>query len=1582
MGKPDGLDRRVVFGAALAVLLLAAPAGAQYCAATGSVNVGFDPLSGPLPKDCNCSCTGTDRMTGFRCYPPVLGGPSYVLEPAGCNPKTQACTVRATLEVDFPGNSQGLLTPGSGAYLDWSSASSPVGSCGYLGSDILVDKGSAWIEVGGFTCSAGASAAGSYTLLAQVCIAGCPQPLSQRQSSTAVDLSVTQLNALFCKKPPVHGCPEDGPAGTCCLGPGGGAGGGGGSSPAGGGPGFGGPGTGPDTFLYYLAGGVGNPSWPGAALLTPTLGRYWSHTYAERIVLDPDETHVWLITRHGTFREFSGLSGGVYATAKPTDEHRKLTRTGTGWELKSLDGTIEDFDASGRWTQALDRDGNAQVADYSSGPLTRVTLPDGRQESFFYNVSGKLSEIRQTGVDGTTQRSWLYTWTGDDLTRVTRPDGTALEFHYDDARFPGYLTRVDLVSTDLIHRVESAWELDASGNVSRTWKGDPSATGPNAVGIYTFAYTNPALPSQSMVTDPLGQTTTYAIARDSGSSKPRITQIQGDCPVCGTGPNTVLLYGDAANPLMPTQSTDGRGLITQFAYNANGRMTSKTEAAGTPLARTTSYQYGNSAFPAFATRIDAPSTSGGGATRTTILAYNAAGDLLTRTLQGAEAGSSFSYVTTTTFNAAGQPSTVDPPGYGTNDVTTTTYDPTRGNLLPLTRTDPLIGATAFGYDAFNRRTTVTDPNGVQTVTTYDNLDRIASVTQKGTTSAGDLVTTYTYNTFGDLFRTTLPRGNLIEYGYDAAGRLISIERRPDAATHGDRTFYTLDSYGHRTKEELQSWNGSAWVSASSTSYAYSSRCHLDKAVYPDGSVTEYAYDCDNNLSQVWDANHPKATNPTATQGYAYDALNRLTSLTQPWGGAGGGTAVTSYGYDVQDHLNKVTDAEGNVTTYTYGDRDLMASQVSPASGTTTYAYNEHGELTSQIDARGTVMSRAVDVLDRPTAVTWPTPDLDVVYTYDDPAVSFSKGRLTRIARGTSTIDYRYDRFGRLTQDGELSYSYDANGNPASLVYPGGVTAVTTYDFADRPASLLAQRAGKPDQPLVSTASYLPYGPLNTLTLGNGLTETHAFTQRYFPSAITLGSLLTWTYTPDKIGNISAIADALNAANNRTYGYQDDQYFLTQGNGPWGTRAWTYDRIGNRLTETRSGTTDTYTYQLVPPPGTGHSPILASIGLGAGGTKTYQYDPAGNLKQVTQGTSATAFTTDDASHLAALTTTSPAKGVSFRYDGRDYLTLADSSALPFLDGFETGDLCGWSAALGVPAPPTCPPLPAVHPTYSSEGLLHALQRATAPQRSYVFHFAGRPVAQMDLTGTTESWKLLTVDHLGTPIAATSTGGGLLWQGGFEPFGADWNGAGGTGVFLRFPGQWVDGVWTGLRGMHYNVYRWYEVSSGQYTEPDALLLIESPGFYGYAFRNPNRYIDAFGLQAQPSLAPPQSPPLIPYPRAVPPPCDVPVTPPALSPALATMGGWATVVFDFLFDPPDAGGEGDTRYEPVPRSCKKCGSGDDDDDDHGPCAIQLERCLESSGQPQWNRRLYGPKKDCGACFRECKEHGGLWPVYKCPF
>lgn len=92
-------------------------------------------------------------------------------------------------------------------------------------------------------------------------------------------------------------------------------------------------------------------------------------------------------------------------------------------------------------------------------------------------------------------------------------------------------------------------------------------------------------------------------------------------------------------------------------------------------------------FPAFPTQMELPSTSGGASVRRTTWTYNSSGDRISETRTGAEAGSAFSLTTAMTYNPAGQMLTSDPPGYGTEDVTSYTYDPSRGNLVPLTRTD-------------------------------------------------------------------------------------------------------------------------------------------------------------------------------------------------------------------------------------------------------------------------------------------------------------------------------------------------------------------------------------------------------------------------------------------------------------------------------------------------------------------------------------------------------------------------------------------------------------------------------------------------------------------------------------------------------------------------------------------------------------------------------------------------------------------------------------------------------------------------------------------------------------------------------
>jgi YD repeat-containing protein len=1114
---------------------------------------------------------------------------------------------------------------------------------------------------------------------------------------------------------------------------------------------------------------------------------------------------VWLITRFGSFRQFDDADNdGVYEKVSPEDEYRTLSKDGAGWQLRDLEGTVDVFDSSGLWLSRTDHNGNAKTASYSSGRLAHVTMPDGRSENFSYDpTTGKLATITEVGVGGATQRIWRYTWSGLDLVAIDRPDGTGLRFVYGDPRLPGYLTRWILVGADdgnpatpRPERVELAYEYDGLGNVKRAWRGSNDfATG---VEQHEMAYDNPFEPTKTTVTLHRNATETdtvvYTFSRTAPGvgAKPRTTSILGDCPSCGLAPSSTLFYDDPANPLRPTRTIDGRGIETQFVYDAHGQVTQKTEAAGTPLARTTTWAY-STTYPALPTRIETPSTSGGSARRVTVLTYDGAGNLTNRRIQGVEAGSFFDLETATSFNAAGQPLTIDPPGYGGEDLTSFTYDSARGGLLPLTRTDPLVGATSFEYDPFNQRTAVIDPNDERTETSYDSLNRILTVTQKGAATAEDLVTANEYDSFGDLRRTTLPRGNVIEYGYDSSGRLISIERKPDAATPGERTLYTLDLLNNRTNEELQRRDGAAWVTDSFTEYHYLNRCQVGKVVHAGSAVTEFSYDCDGNLEKIWDANHPRqgssagdggdcdeppCSRPSSpTQTYEYDALNRLTRIRQPW--AGGGEAATSYTYDVQNHLSGVNDAEGNTTTYAYSDRDLMTQEVSPVSSTTTHSYNEHGEQVSETDGRGITSSRTVDALDRVTLVDSPDNALDTTYTYDDPAVPFSKGRLTKIARSGSEVAYAYDRFGRVTQDGELSYGYDLNGNRAEVGYPGGVTARFTHDFADREASLEIQVGNGAPQPIVYGASYKPFGPLVGFASGNGLTEIRSYDGRYSPLRIQVPGRLDQTYTTDAVGNILRIDRTVGSDRfTSTFAYQEPQYFLTDGNGPWGRRMWTYDRIGNRLSEGPTDTDpspETHLYSYLPNATGGHTPKLSRVapapGDDPGSRLDYSYDAAGNETTVTalsgEGTGRTSFFDYSVeSRLANMHTSNGPSSTELLYDGRGFLRRSRLTATNTNDFEQT------------------------EPIYSSEGLLLARRyhkqttqggrgdtggpptNRVTMETTYLFYFAGRPVAQLkrpQAGGGSDTLLYLTTDHLGTPIEATDTAGAIVWEGGLEPFG---------------------------------------------------------------------------------------------------------------------------------------------------------------------------------------------------------------------
>jgi len=48
---------------------------------------------------------------------------------------------------------------------------------------------------------------------------------------------------------------------------------------------------------------------------------------------------------------------------------------------------------------------------------------------------------------------------------------------------------------------------------------------------------------------------------------------------------------------------------------------------------------------------------------------------------------------------------------------------------------------------------------------------------------------------------------------------------------------------------------------------------------------------------------------------------------------------------------------------------------------------------------------------------------------------------------------------------------------------------------------------------------------------------------------------------------------------------------------------------------------------------------------------------------------------------------------------------------------------------------------------------------------------------------------------------------------------------------------------------------------------------------------------------------------------------------------------------------------------------------------CEAAYDVCVTNRLQPDWNIDMFGPRKDCEACRRECRLANGTWPAYKCP-
>ena len=232
-----------------------------------------------------------------------------------------------------------------------------------------------------------------------------------------------------------------------------------------------------------------------------------------------------------------------------------------------------------------------------------------------------------------------------------------------------------------------------------------------------------------------------------------------------------------------------------------------------------------------------------------------------------------------------------------------------------------------------------------------------------------------------------------------------------------------------------------------------------------------------------------------------------------------------------------------------------------------------------------------------------------------PRIRSRRWRVRRNARAVwSTRSFVYDAYGNRVSEKRTiggivyttGYGYDLAGNLERIAYPSGLIVNYQRDSLGQVANvtLQANAAAAPNS-LASNIAYMPFGPAQGLTLGNGVQVANSFDYDYRLSGIqaSLGStpLQSLSLTYDPASNVDSIADAVSPSLSQSFQYNLGGH-VTRGTGVYGTDNYTYDAMGNRLTRSLvKGTTafTTYTY-------TSTSTRLASAATGST-TLSYAYD---------------------------------------------------------------------------------------------------------------------------------------------------------------------------------------------------------------------------------------------------------------------------------------------------------------------------------------------------------------------------------------
>ncbi|MGH9169530.1 MAG: hypothetical protein ACRD0Z_01425, partial [Acidimicrobiales bacterium] len=550
-------------------------------------------------------------------------------------------------------------------------------------------------------------------------------------------------------------------------------------------------------------------------------------------------------------------------------------------------------------------------------------------------------------------------------------------------------------------------------------------------------------------TDSYGNLTTFsydAAGYETASTSPGTTNAPG-------GTTTALAYDADYNVVSTTQSGGGLGdsvsLTTTFGYDADGNQVCESQPDSNPS---------DPCPPAPAEGTVTPDTS------TTI--YNGAGQVSeTVSPSGYDTwqfyDASGNNIATTT--GSGNPATCSPPAAACPYTSYNGYD--EANRKVSATTAPEAGApngekTTYAYDADGNICASTDPEGNETVRSFDGADNLTAVgyadvscgatftpavsysynadRSQATMTDSSGTTTWVYNGDGEVVSLEDGAGNLETYGFDPAGNMtcMTFAGAPNSCaepggSNPEMVNYTFNSDGQMST--VTDWLGTTFTysynaAGTETGYAVSGNGgDIDVAYGLDGAarttsqdatdgstaVLDLAYTLDDDGNVTADSATGSALPSGGTTGYAQfnsqDESSGYSPVTDP---APNNISYTPDGppsqWPLQDTSTEADAAYDEAGDLCWTATSASGSCSSPPSGATLYAYNADSERVSTTPPSGD-----------PSSYGWNSAaETDCVNT-DGTTCSTSAPTAT-----TTTI------------------AYDGDANPVSETTGGTTTALT------------------------------------------------------------------------------------------------------------------------------------------------------------------------------------------------------------------------------------------------------------------------------------------------------------------------------------------------------------------------------------------------------------------------------------------------------------------------------------------------------------------------------------------------------------